>query len=335
MSELLKKIPILQSVKQPNIEHRERIQERIQEEARPDADYFILLTLSAVIVALGLIINSEATIIGGMLIAPLFWPITALALAMMRGKKVLLTTSIITLIKSFIVIFIIGVIFGLISPFKELGEEVLVHTEPTIFELMIAIAAGLGGAFTVVYSNKAAAALFGVAIAVALVPPISVAGILVGNFDFENATGALLLFTTNFLAILLTSSLIYLYGHFSKINSKIGEERRKRALVWALGSFFVILIPILILSWNVISDTIRQNEASDLFHQQFPEKDITQFSVSKGKYAYTVSGTLYVKDSLPREDLQTFTNRLSNIYDKPVNLDLQIIPYKERNIYSE
>lgn len=336
MNDTLRKIPFLSSLDTLRTEDREHIEEHIQKEAQPNFDYFVLHILSAIIVTLGLIIDSEAVVIGGMLISPLFWPIIALALAMMEGKKALLTNSIYTLIRSFVIAFGIGFLFGLLTTFKDVGNEVIVHTETTIFELLIAIAAGLGGAFTVVYSKKAAAALFGVAIAIALVPPISAAGVLAGNFNFEDATGALLLFSTNFLAILLTSSLVFFVAKFTHVASKTGEERRKKSLGWAVSSFIIILIPIVILTWNVINDTVRQDQVNELFAQHFPNQEISRLVINKQTYAYTIRGSVYSSaESLPRNELQTFVDQLSSALNKPVNLDLQIIPYREHNVYSQ
>src|SRR5690606_9017315 len=125
------------------------------------ASYFILLAVAGSIITIGLLIDNTATIIGGMLIAPLFWPIVALALAIMEGKQHMLGDSLFTLFRSFIILFSLGAIAGLINPVSQFGAEIISRTQPTIYELLIAIVSGFGGAFTLVYSKKSASALFG------------------------------------------------------------------------------------------------------------------------------------------------------------------------------
>ncbi len=332
MKDILKQIPLISSFERPSSEERERIEDNIRQQSKANFNYFVLLIISAVIVALGLIIDSEATIIGGMLIAPLFWPIIALALGMMEGKKMMLTNSLSALARSFIVIFLIGALVGLISPFSSLSSEILVRTEPTIFELLIAIAAGLGGGFTTIYSKKSGA-IFGVAVAVALVPPIAVAGILISDGEMEKAIGALLLFLTNFLAILLTSSFVFLIGKFTRVNTKTGEERRKKAFSWAIGSFVIILIPILALSWNAISTTIRQEKTQALFVKSFPDKTLSQLEINEDQFDYSINGIVHQSENFDSDELTAFTHRLKKLFNKPVKVNFKVIEYDIETVY--
>lgn len=337
MNSILRKVPVIHAFKRLSSEERTRVQDRIQDLARADSDYFILTITSGLIITLGLIINSEATVIGGMLISPLIWPIMALALAMMEGKKRLLTTSLYTLLRSFIIVFVIGIPFGWLVPLSEFGSVINGLVEPTIFDLLIAVIAGLGGAYSAVYSKnqEAMSALFGVAVATVLVPPMSVAGIMLGKFALSQAFGAFLLFIVNLLSALLTASLIFLIGHFSHVSSKRGEVRRKTALTWAVIIFIVILIPVSIFSWKTIGNEARKEDVYTIFSEILPEFSISELVITKEQSSYMVSGTLYVNEKFSKKNLELVSDKLRDDFNKPVTLQLHIIPYSEEYIYSD
>lgn len=335
MNESLNRIPLINAIKRLDPQERDRIQDEIHELAKPDADYYVFTFISGIIITLGLLIDSEATVIGGMVISPLFWPICSLALAMMEGKKLQLRQSVITLFNSFVLTCATGMVFGWLIPYDAFGTVINNLTKPTVFDLLIAIFAGLGGAYTVVYSKKSAAALFGVAIATVLVPPISVAGIMLGSMNIDKATGALLLFAMSFMSALLTALFIFTMGHFTKVDSDVGKKRRRKALTWSVASFFLILIPISVLSWTAITNSALKQEVSTIFAQTFSDKTIEQLELINEKSYYTIQGNVYADGSLPKENLQTFANKLSTSIGKPVHLQLQIIPYQDQILYSE
>ena len=104
--------------------------------------------------ALGLIINNAAVVIGGMIIAPLLWPILALALAVIKGNGRLFIFLL--FLKASFIIFLVSFVIGVFSPFLGDSHEVLLRTQPTLFELFIALAAGFVGAFAIAYTKLSA-----------------------------------------------------------------------------------------------------------------------------------------------------------------------------------
>jgi uncharacterized hydrophobic protein (TIGR00271 family) len=197
----------------------------------PSFGFFFLLTLASIIATLGLITNSSAVIIGAMIVAPLMNPILSISFAIATANWALfLRSGLTTVLGSFLAIGVASLVTAL-SPWDVVGSELLSRTRPTILDLGIAIAAGAAGAFSLTRMSIASS-IAGVAIAVALVPPLCVVGIglaggstmtgVFGNFYVTNldvAGGASLLFLANLIGITISACLVFVlqsYGSLRK-----------------------------------------------------------------------------------------------------------------------
>jgi uncharacterized hydrophobic protein (TIGR00271 family) len=155
--------------------------------------------------AIGLIQNSAAVVIGAMLVAPLMTPLLGLGLALVQGNPVLAKMSFRSVIFGLCVSLLGGFLVGLCTlSFEEPTREMLGRGGPGLLDLVVAFVAGLAAAYT---SSRPGliAALPGVAIAAALVPPIATSGLALSLGDYRLATGALLLFCINMVTIVLAS----------------------------------------------------------------------------------------------------------------------------------
>lgn len=192
----------------PQLERESRVAlaERVQSNSQWDFDFMTLMSLSTLIAAAGLIANSAAVIIGAMLVAPLMTPIMGVGMALVQGNPRLLGMALRSVCLGYLNAFVLGVLLGLVQPgLVEPTAEMLERGWPGFLELFVAFVAGLAG----VYSSSRPsliAALPGVAIAAALVPPIATAGVACAIGAFDLALGASLLFATNFVAIVLAST---------------------------------------------------------------------------------------------------------------------------------
>ncbi|MDH3944583.1 MAG: DUF389 domain-containing protein, partial [Anaerolineae bacterium] len=154
-------------------ERRAEIQVRLRDESEPDFDYFVLVFLSCMIATFGLLIDSGATIIGAMLVAPLMSPIIGLGLASLRGDTFLLRNAALALGRGALLSILLSTFLTLINdwlPFitlQELPVEVLARIRPSPIDLGVALAGGLAAAFALAQPGLSAA-LPGVAIATAL-----------------------------------------------------------------------------------------------------------------------------------------------------------------------
>ena len=142
----------------------------------PSFGFFFLLALASVIAALGLITNSSAVIIGAMIVAPLMNPILSLSFAIATANWALFFRSVVTIVLGSFLAMGVAALVTVVSPWDVVGSELLSRTRPTMLDLGIAIAAGAAGAFSLT-RKSIASSIAGVAIAVALVPPLCVVGI--------------------------------------------------------------------------------------------------------------------------------------------------------------
>ena len=191
----------------------EAVRQSIEAGSTPTKDYFIMNALATVVASFGLLADSTAVVIGAMVIALLLGPITGISLALIDGDTRLLRKSLLAEFAGVLTVvsvaFIVGIVFKDIPP----GKEILSRTTPNIIDLMIALAGGAAGAYATV-SPRLNLGIVGVAIATALVPPLSVFSIMLARGEAVLALGGLLLFLTNIVAIQFASSVVlWLHGY--------------------------------------------------------------------------------------------------------------------------
>ncbi|MDB9447463.1 DUF389 domain-containing protein [Anabaena sp. CS-542/02] len=198
-----------------------------------DVSYWIQVLFSAGIATLGLVLNSPAVIIGAMLISPLMGGILANGLALAAGDVILAIRSLLNLIFSCLVAISFAVILVSLLPFKEITSEILARTQPNLLDLVVALFSGAVGSVAICKEPKGVAtSIPGVAIAVALMPPLCVVGYGIGVAISLNsvqgiqvASGGGLLFFTNLVAITFTAMLVFLGLHID--NHQVRERVRE------------------------------------------------------------------------------------------------------------
>jgi len=165
-------------------------------------EVFIVLSVGASLIAtLGLLADSAAVVIGAMVVAPWIMPLRAAAFAILLGEVQLLGRSLQTLSVGVISTTVLSLVLGTVADLPRFGSEVLTRTTPNLLDLGIALVAG-GLATYAKLRSDAVSSLAGTAIAVALVPPVCVMGLLLSQQQWNAAAGAGLLFATNLLGIL-------------------------------------------------------------------------------------------------------------------------------------
>ena len=182
--------------------------DRIEGGARLTTDYIAMMTLSVLIASLGLQADNASVVIGAMLVAPFMTPLIGICLALAQGNLTLMKRSAIATGTGFLVGLCLSFVLGLVVPLDELPLEVLSRGNPTLMDLAIAFISGMAAAYAV--SRKSVAeAIVGVAIAAALVPPLSCVGIMLGNGHLLEAEGAFILLVTNLAAISLGAFVMF------------------------------------------------------------------------------------------------------------------------------
>lgn len=174
--------------------------------------YWSVLVLSGSIATLGLALNSSAVVIGAMLVAPLLAPVLGLALSLAVGDGRLAIQTGAVVLGSTLAVIAISALLTALLPFHTITLEISARTRPTTLDLAIAIFSGLVGAVvTVARRNRLSAAIPGVAISVALIPPLAVAGFGIGvGWDGDLIRGSLLLYGANLAGIVLSGMAVFL-----------------------------------------------------------------------------------------------------------------------------
>ena len=183
-------------------------------EAATDTDlpFWMVLLLSGAIATLGLALDATAVVIGAMLVAPLMGPLLGLSLALAVGDGRLAFQTGLTIFFGAVGVIAVAALLTLVLPFQEVTPEIAARTRPTTLDLGIAVFSGLAGAVvTVSRERRLSASIPGVAIAVALIPPLAVAGFGIGTgWRWSLVHGSLLLFGANLGGIVLSGMAAFL-----------------------------------------------------------------------------------------------------------------------------
>ncbi len=209
----------------------------LRENSRISSSFIVMMILSTLIAAFGLFGNSSPVIIGAMILAPIIAPIVSFSMGMVRYDVKMLKKGLGTIAIGTLVCLLIAAGVSLLIPIKILTSEMEARLSPTLLDMGIAVASGIAAAYAHA-KEGIAKSLAGVAIAVALVPPLSVAGIGLGWWDWSVFSGAILLYLTNLAGIILFAGLTFLLLGFAPF------KRAKMGLIYTALILGIIAIPL-------------------------------------------------------------------------------------------
>ncbi len=172
-----------------------------------------MLTLSVIVAVMGLSADSAAVVIGAMLLAPLMQPVLATAACLSMSLVTRSFRSLFRVLLATAWCIAIAFVISTILPDTALSDEVTARTRPDIRDLVVALAAGAAGAYATVRKDVSSS-LPGVAVAVALVPPLGTVGITLEAGELDLAFGALLLYATNLAAIIFAGVMVFIATGF-------------------------------------------------------------------------------------------------------------------------
>ncbi|MDH3762653.1 MAG: TIGR00341 family protein [Gammaproteobacteria bacterium] len=233
-----------------------------------------LLIVSTIIACCGLMADSAAVVIGAMLVAPMMRPVMIAAAAITLGWSHHLYQALtLVVVMAFGAVGIAALFAWLAPDLVSIPGQVLDRTRPTFFDLVIALAAGSGGAFTL--THRESSAIPGVAMAVALLPPLASTGILLVFDEPDLALKAFVLFATNFAAMVLAGTLTFLYLGVSprKTRERSGRTIRNY-LVGFMLLVFGISVPLYFYSTEVWYDASYQANQSETLQAWLRENDL-------------------------------------------------------------
>ena len=251
---------------------RDGILKAVREASEPSRVSWAMNALATVIACYGLFANSAAVVIGAMVVAMLLGPISGVALGLNHGDRMLLRQAAWSLGGGIVWILAIAGLIGLIHRDLPLTHEMLARTNPSLFDLIIALAGGAAGAVAVV-SPRVGTAIVGVAVATALVPPLAAAGILLARGDFSLAGGALLLALTNAVAIQVAFSAVFWFGGYRWLTT-IDEQGLPAFLRRNLPSLSVVGVLAVLLAFqfhDVVAKALFESRVRAVLQHRFDD----------------------------------------------------------------
>ena len=291
--------------------------------AEPSSNYITLLFLSGVISTMGLLAGSTATIIGAMIVAPLMGPITGIAFALSVGNRRLLKRSGMSLLVGCLLTVATAYVFARTFDLNSLNPEITSRIQPTLIDLVIALAAGAAGAFAKT-RRGVADALPGVAIAVALVPPLSVIGIGLALPSDSVTIGSTVLFTTNLVGIIFSGVLVFVWQEYGSLS------RAKGGLLIATLTLTGLAIPLGFSLKDLLVEAKTRSLVSNLIRRRtvtFGQTDIRRLQVDAEDRHLVVSLEVAAPNqSISNRQIELVHGFLESQLNRPINLDVRIIP---------
>lgn len=214
------------SVTDSQSQWQETVRENIREDASFSKAHLLMNALAATIASYGLFANSPAVVIGAMIVAMLLGPIVGVSLALLDSDAKILLKSLLSLLSGAVAVLATAFIIGSVHRDIPITSEIMARTAPNFLDLMIALTGGAAGAYATV-SFRLSLALVGVAIATALVPPLSSASILLARGEVSLAMGALELAIVNLVAIQFSTSVVLWLTGFRRVTRTSGQPITK------------------------------------------------------------------------------------------------------------
>ncbi|MFZ5808601.1 MAG: DUF389 domain-containing protein [Chloroflexota bacterium] len=306
-------------------ERKEEVSSGLHLASSPNFDYFLLVFLSAVIATLGLLTDSAAVIIGAMLVAPLMSPILGLGLASLTGDSRLFRKAGISLARGAILAILISAFLTWLNrllPFislQELPQEILARTHPSPIDLTIALAGGTAAAYALAQPFLSAA-LPGVAIATALMPPICTVGVGLAFGKWDVAGGAFLLFLTNAITIAFAAMVVFFVLGFTP--PRYNKENLPRPLVVSAGLTLILLVPL-----SYFSVQFFQQAKENLIINEVVIREVSTFDAEMINYQTVENGeilemslSLRATDPLTYEDVLLLQRAIALALQRPVSI---------------
>lgn len=211
----------------------------VARDARLDRKFLLLVVLSTAIATLGLLQSSAAVVIGAMLVSPFLGPIMGVGFGLATLDSTLIRRALLTLATGVAAAVVLAMLMVWLSPVQDVTPELRARTQPNLLDLGVAVIGGIAGVYAIL--RRLSGVMVGVAIATALVPPLSTVGFGLATGRPDLALGSALLFLTNTLAIAFAATLVARINRFGPSLTPKHTALQVAGIVIALG---VLSIPL-------------------------------------------------------------------------------------------
>ncbi len=290
----------------------------LRDNTRVAADYLIMMIASSVLAALGLVLNSAAVIIGAMVLAPLMAPIVSLSMGVLRRDGTLMIAASRTIAVGVLLAVSMPALLAALLPIRELTPEIQARMHPSILDLGVAVISGIAAAYAHARENIMKS-MPGVAIAVALVPPLAVAGVGIGWAEPRVFGGAMLLFLTNLVGIAASAALTFMVMGYAPIKTAV---RGLRVLAVAV---VLMAVPLYLSFSQIVTVTLIETElrsepvvlGSDHYILEEPQVQFDQDLV-------IVRATLVAPRWLSEHEIDQIKAMLEARLERDIRLELEL-----------
>lgn len=292
-------------------EEKSVIIENIKDDAEFTSARLWTLVFAIGVASIGLNINSIPVVIGAMLISPLMGPIVSAGLSLAIHDGGLLRRSVRNFLIQTIISIAVSALYFSITPITNAQSELLARTQPTIFDIIIALFGGLAG-FIGVSRSKHSNVIPGVAIATALMPPLCTVGYGIATTQTKFVFGALYLFLINSMFICLASLVISRYLRLPWATyADLEHQRRTRRLIASVT--IVITLPAIFLAYSFVEDNHFQQNIDRYVQATFEDRGyLVVYKKAVRSSAGNSLELAFVNDRFSRDQIQEFEARMSD-----------------------
>jgi len=271
---------------------------QIAEEAGWSGRYAFLIVISAAISLLGLLMPSVAVLIGAMLLSPLMMPIIGLGFGVATVDFHEIRRAATALIAGAVIAVAMSVVLVLLSPVQTITSEIAGRTQPTLFDLLVALLSAIAGGYALIRGRGGT--VVGVAIAIALMPPLVVVGFGIATWDWVVFSGALLLFLTNAITIALTAALVArCYG----FGSHLSPHHTGWQFVLFAVAIGILSIPLAAGLRRIAFEAVAQRQVRDALGADFPEgARLSQIEIDDSVHPVRVRAVMLTPRIEPQAD---------------------------------
>lgn len=330
---LLKKAKDYLTMKTEMVNHQSVVKDVVSSVERSWI-YYLMLMMASLIALLGLLTNSVSVVIGAMLISPLMAPIISSGLALTIGDLPLARRAFRTISISVALTIVVSALVTVMSPLKEPTAEILARVRPNIYDLFVAIFSGISGAVALCTKRNYLITATGVAVATAVIPPLSVVGYGLGTGQAMLALGGFLLFFTNFVAIVITSDLVFFAMGFRTSHVETAQYSQRTRLLIVATVLSLISIPLV---YTLVVDLKRLNAKKQIERvlKEFLDKEhvsrMTGYDYQANDSEAIVAASVNTVDFINKDREKKIEESLRSRLETPVKLQLeQVIVASER-----
>ena len=290
---------------------------RVREDAGLSNHFLFMTVMSAGIAILGLLLSSPAVVIGAMLISPLMGPIVGFGFGLALFDFADIRRSFGSLMVGVALAVGFSALIVVVSPLTTVTAEIAQRTRPNLFDLGVAVLSGLAATYAMVRGRHGA--IVGVAIAVAVMPPLAVVGFGLATLNFSILLGAAFLFLTNLMAIGLSAAVLarfYGFGH------ELSPHQSWLQAGLIVAVFVALAVPLGLALRQIAWESLAVRQARDIIGAQFADNArISQVDVNYTSRPVRISATVFTP-GYRRSAERAAARDLAQLFDRPVDVTL-------------